>query len=137
MITSLSAYKKMIEASIGANPGQRTQGNDLPSNRDLAGPSAGGSPDAVDLSASHDVFTAVDSFFNQGNSARFEDYNNLSSGDKQQFMKIVSALASSGYMGYEELVVNHKIEHHEILDRVVDQRLQHARVYDESKEKIR
>jgi hypothetical protein len=140
MITSLSAYKAMIEASIGTSAVQRAKsGNDIPSNLDIVGSSAktdSQSADAVsvDISASSDVFGAVDSYFNLGNSGRFEDYHKLSAEDKQQFMKIVSALASAGYMGYEELVVNNKVERHEILNQVGDQRLHKAWVYDESKD---
>lgn len=144
MITALSAYKAMIEASTAGNTGQK-----LETKESTASPSdsvslstraavvpGGGIPDtdSIDISASQDVFTAVDNFFNLGKSNRFDDFHKLSREDKETFVKIVAELAKAGYMGYEELVVNKKVERHEVLDKVVDQRLRGSRVYDNSKD---
>lgn len=141
MITALSAYQAMIDASASGKTVRR-EGKDASSVDSVVSLSkraqqtdgaTSQDADSVEISASKDVYTAVDSFFNLGKSARFEDFHNLSREDKEIFVKIVAELAKSGYMGYEELVVNNKVERHEALDKVVDQRLRGAKVYDESK----
>ncbi len=105
---------------------QVTQNHSVQSGRDSAV--------SVDLSVSHDVFTAVDNFYNLGRSGRFDSFHSLSPEDKEQFVKIVAELAKSGYVGFEELVVNKKVERHDISSQIGDQRLRSARVYDNSKE---
>ena len=145
MITTLSAYKEMIAASSGgkSNP-QLLRGQDATSGTaDPAAPTTehavemtgGKMIDAVsvELSASHDVFSAVDNYFNLGRSGRFDTFHKLSPEDKEQFVKIVAELAKAGYIGYEELIVNKKLERHEILSQIGDRRLRDARVYDGSK----
>lgn len=95
------------------------------------------SPEAalsVDFSVSQDVFGAVNDFFNLGKSGRFDAFHSLSPDDKEQFVKIVAELAKSGYVGFEELLVNKKVERHEISSQIGNQRLRLARVYDNSKE---
>jgi len=89
---------------------------------------------SVDFSVSHDVFSAVDDFFNLGKTGRFDTFHALSPDDKEQFVKIVAELAKSGYVGFEELIVNKKVERHEITSQIGDQRLRLARVYDNSQE---
>jgi hypothetical protein len=145
MITSLSAYKEMITAASGGKPdpqlrrreGVASAGTDpvasLPGRDDRASDDKAIDAVSVDLSASHDVFSAVDSYFNLGKSGRFDAFHKLSAEDKEQFVKIVAELAKSGYIGYEELIVNKKIERHEILSQIGDRRLDNARVYDSSK----
>ena len=95
-----------------------------------------GSDDAlsVEFSVSRDMFTAVDDFFNLGKSGRFDAFHALSPEDKEQFVKIVAELAKSGYVGYEELIVNKKVERHEVASQIGNRRVRHARVYDNSKE---
>lgn len=88
---------------------------------------------SVDFSVSRDVFSAVDDFYNLGKSGRFDAFHSLSPADKEQFVKIVAELAKSGYVGYEELIINKKVERHEVTTQVADRRTQHARVYDNSK----
>jgi hypothetical protein len=143
MITALSTYKDMIEASLSGNAGQQLQkagsAGSAASSSELTGKLAAGSTDAgfVDISASHDVFTAVDSYFNLSSSGRFDDFHKLSPDDKEQFVRIVGELAKLGYVGYEEFVVDHKVERHEILNQMGDQRLRGAKLYDASKHRIR
>lgn len=100
-------------------------------------PSASESAVSVDFSVSHDVFSAVDDFFNLGKSGRFNSFHSLSPEDKEQFVTIVAELAKSGYVGFEELLVNKKVERHEITSQISDQRLRLARVYDSSKDRLR
>lgn len=100
-------------------------------------PSASDNAVSVDFSVSHDVFSAVDDFFNLGKSGRFNSFHSLSPEDKEQFVKIVAELAKSGYVGFEELLVNKKVERHEITSQIGDQRLRLARVYDSSKDRLR
>jgi len=142
MITTLSAYKEMIFASSGGKSQlQLRENQNLASGGtdpvvELAGQmSDHKSIDAfsVELSASHDVFSAVDDFYNLGRSDRFEAFHKLSPEEKEQFVKIVAELAKSGYVGYEELIVNNKVERHEIVSQIGDYRLRNARVYDRSK----
>jgi hypothetical protein len=89
--------------------------------------------DNIDLSVSHDVFSAVDNFFNMGRSGRFDAFHNLSPDDKEQFVRIVAELAKSGYMGFEELIVKNKVERHDVANQMGDERLHGAKVYDVSK----
>lgn len=105
-------------------------------NKSIA-PSASDSSVSVDFSVSHDVFSAVDDFFNLGKSGRFNSFHSLSPEDKEQFVTIVAELAKSGYVGFEELLVNKKVERHEITSQIGDQRLRLARVYDSSKDHLR
>ena len=145
MITTLSAYKEMILASSGGKSDIKLRnGQSIVS--DSAGPVApsyepasliphniGLDAVSVELSASHDVFSAVDDFYNLGRSGRFDAFHKLSPEDKEQFVKIVAELAKSGYIGYEELIVDKKVERHEIVSQIGDDRLRNARVYDRSK----
>ena len=100
MISTLSAYKEMILASASSNAGQRLKGGETAATAadpaalvpKAAGMVASGSPSdavSVELSASHDVFNAVDSYFNLGRSGRFDDFHKLSREDKEQFVKIM------------------------------------------------
>lgn len=144
MITTLTAFKEMIAASFveksrvqpGVNRGVMS-GN---AEADAAAGQVGVATEAtatdavsVELSASYDVFSAVDSFFNLGRTGRFDAFHALSPDDKEQFVKIVAELAKSGYIGYEELIVNKKVERHEVLSQIGDHRLEKARVYDGNK----
>jgi hypothetical protein len=145
MITTLSAYKEMIFAFSGERSQPQLRGNQnmasagtdpVPFSPEFAGQMIDNkSIDAVsvELSASHDVFSAVDDFYNLGRSGRFGAFHKLSPEEKEQFVKIVAELAKSGYVGYEELIVNNKVERHEIVSQIGDDRLRNARVYDRSK----
>ena len=132
MIATIAAYKEAIMASSGdklrSAPAVSTAGQ--ASSISHAPPSDAVS---VDLSVSHDVFSAVDNYFNMGSSGRFDAFHSLNRADKEQFIKIVAELARSGYMGYEELVVNKKVERHEISTQIGDHRLENARLYDRPK----
>jgi len=146
MITTLSALRDQMLS--GAETASRSQ---LQANRQLRQQGAAdsqtlsptadsqainpGANDAVsvEFSVSRDVFSAVDDFYNLGKSGRFDAFHSLSPADKEQFVKIVAELAKSGYVGYEELIVNKKVERHEVTTQVADRRVQHARVYDNSK----
>jgi hypothetical protein len=124
MITKLSSYTAMIDASLST-----TKKNAASS----AAAASGLAPaDSVDISASSDVFGAVDSFFDLGKSNRFEDFHKLSPADQEKFIQIVATLSKSGYAGYQELKVGGQIERHDVLDEVVDERVRGARVYDET-----
>jgi len=145
MITTLSAYKEMIFAPTGERSQPQLNGHQniasgvtdpVASETELVGQIMDNKRiDAVsvELSALHDVFSAVDNFYNLGRSGRFDAFHKLSPEDKEQFVKIVAELAKTGYVGYEELIVNNKVERHEIVSQIGDNRLRNARVYDRSK----
>jgi len=145
MITSLSAYKAIIGTPASGNTDKRGDNvissldSDIPLSRGAQKVDGGSSPEAdpVEISVSREVFTAVDSFFNLGKSGRFDDFHNLSREEQEQFVKIVAELAKTGYMGYEELTVNKKVERHDVLNQIGDQRLRSAELYDQSRNKIR
>lgn len=143
MVTTISAYKEIIPATptaksgqlvgkgAGINPSGKVDSNVIV---ELAGKILNQeSSDNVDLSVSHDVFSAVDDFYNMGRSGRFDAFHKLSPDDKEQFVRIVAELAKSGYMGFEELVVKNKVERHDVANQMGDDRLRGARVYDASK----
>ncbi|BCG46289.1 hypothetical protein GEOBRER4_n1079 [Citrifermentans bremense] len=140
MIQALTAYKAIMEASAIVKPAKRedkaASGVDALSALlgDVAGvgDAASAGPEFVNISTSQDVFSAVDSFFNLGSSSRFDGFHNLSREDKESFVKIVAELAKAGYMGYEELRVDNKLERHEIANQMGDQRLRGAKVYDDA-----
>ena len=108
MITPHSAYTEVISPSSGERSQPRLRGNQniasggadaIPSEAELAGQVAGNKTlDAVsvELSASHDVFSAVDDFYDLGRSGRFDAFHKLSPEDKEQFVKMVAQLAQSG-----------------------------------------
>ncbi|WP_136524945.1 hypothetical protein [Geomonas ferrireducens] len=128
MISALAAYKAMILGST------TDTGSAKPSHKRDGGADATADADLVNISTSQDVFTAVDNFFNLGASNRFDAFHKLSPNDKEQFVQIVADLAKSGYMGYEELVVNKKVERHDLENKIGDDRIRGARVYDRAKE---
>lgn len=138
MISAISAYRAMMESPASDRSAKRAASGTSEISRiaALSGTdnevSGGSGPhgDFVDISASKDVFTAVESFFNLGKKNRFEDFHNLSPSDKEQFVMIVAELAKSGHVGYEELIVNNKIERHEVTDKIADERVRGAKVYD-------
>lgn len=138
MIRALSAYKAIMEASAIDKPARRDD-RIAPGSGTLAALSNDGAEvsaaaadhDFINISTSQDVFSAVDDFFNLGSSNRFDGFHNLSREDKESFVKIVAELAKAGYMGYEELMVDHKLEKHEIAHQIGDQRLRGAKVYDD------
>ena len=146
MITTLSALREQMLSGPETASGSQLQANRRLRQQDTADVQNQSSttdsqalkPDSsdavsVEFSVSRDVFTAVDDFFNLGKSGRFDAFHSLSPADKEQFVKIVAELAKSGYVGYEELIVNKKVERHEVTTQVADRRVQHARVYDNSK----
>ena len=57
----------------------------------------------------------------------------LSPEDKEQFVKMVAELSKSGYLGYQEFIVNHKVERHEVVSQIGDERLRNAHVFDRGK----
>lgn len=144
MISSISAYKEMLLSSSGGNAGQQLRKTSENGTAGRVGPESAGQTgrpvvdnvnavDSVELSVSRDVFSAVDDFFNLGRSGRFDAFHKLSRDDKEQFVKIVAELAKAGYVGYEELIVNKKVEKHGVLNQVGDDRLHNAKVYDRPK----
>jgi hypothetical protein len=138
MISALSAYKAMILDSASGKSDAKV--NAPASNTTVPDGDAGNSAipaDLVNISSSQDVFSAVDSFFDFGKSNRFDDFHKLSAKDKEQFVQIVADLAKAGYMGYEELVVNKKVERHDLENKIGDQRIRGAKVYDNAKDSRR
>jgi len=102
----------------------------------LAASQAGETPDkapvTLNLSASKDVFGAVDDFFNLGKEGRLDAYNALGPEEKEQFIQIVAKLAKNGYMGYEILDINGHPEKHDVDLQISDERTRNAPIYDES-----
>ncbi len=94
----------------------------------------GGAKEAVkiSLSASSDVFKAVDSFYNMGEGDRLSAYGNLSESDKAEFLKVVASLSKSGYMGYEVLKINGQPEKHDIDMQIGDEETYDAPLYPDS-----
>jgi hypothetical protein len=89
-------------------------------------------PAVINEAGSSDVFGAVDSFFNLGNSGRLNSYYNLSDKDKESFVKIVSELMKQGYVGYEILEIDGQPEKHSIESQIGDERVKNAKLYDET-----
>ncbi|GFO64605.1 hypothetical protein M1B72_16005 [Geomonas paludis] len=138
MISALSAYRAMIlESAKGKDAVKEKSPVAAASMPAGSEESSAADADLVNISTSQDVFSAVDSFFNLGASNRFDAFHKLSPQDKEQFVQIVADLAKAGYMGYEELVVNNKVERHDLENKIGDQRIRGARVYDSSHESKR
>lgn len=144
MISTIDAYKEMVLASATGKANQQLRKATDNAVSGIAGLLRVELPDktsntketdafSVNMSVSKDVFTAVDNFFNMGRSGRFDAFHTLSPEDMESFVKIVAELAKSGYMGYEELVVNKKVERHEMTTQIGDDRLRGARVYNRPK----
>ena len=98
-------------------------------------PLATGTGDRVTLShsTSANLLSAVDNVYNLNGPRQLDSYRKLSADDKKQFVQIVSALATTGYMGYEDLVVKNRVERHNATTEIGDQRLHGARVYRDPK----
>ena len=143
MIAALAAYKETLALAAESNAGQTAK---KMGNASLEGCEPRSSPnpnektaegfapgaDSVDTSASPNVFSAVDSFFNLGNSNRFDDFHKLSPKDQEQFVKMVAEIAKAGCVGYEEYVVNGRVERHDVTTSMADPRLHGARIYNSS-----
>jgi hypothetical protein len=125
MISALTAYKDMIQSSAAG----KTLAQLRKDQANAVGGANAPAADAVDLSVSSEVFSAVDSYLNLNKQGRFDSFHKLSPQDKEQFVKIVAALAQAGYVGYEELVVNKKVEKHDATTQIGDERLHGAKVY--------
>ncbi len=84
----------------------------------------------VDFSASHDVFAAVDKFFDLNSPGKLETLNSLSPEEKGQALKMVVELTKKGFVGYETLRLdNNKVERHDVIMEIGDDRLRNAHVY--------
>lgn len=83
----------------------------------------------TDFSAERDVFKAVDDFFDMSRPARFSGVRHLGTAGREQFYRMVGTLLMHGYVGYETLVVNKKVERHDLTLQVGDRRLKGARPY--------
>ncbi len=111
-------------------PGSAAPSGTAPRDTTARKPPPGGDAVAVDLSASHDVFAAVDKFFDLNSPGKLETFNSLSPDEKGQALKMVAELGKRGYVGYETLLVNNqKVERHDIIMEIGDDRLRNARVY--------
>jgi len=142
MITTLSTYGEVVSPSSGESSQPQLRGKQniasgatdaVPAEAKVAGQvmdSKTVDAASVELSASHDVFSAVDNFYNLGRSGRFDAFHKLSPEDKEQFVKMVAELSKSGYLGYQEFIVNHKVERHEVVSQIGDERLRNAHVFD-------
>lgn len=142
MITTLNGLREMMLTTADAKVQAQSRTSQQVQNQENTDPkglspvkekSAPEDAVSVELSVSHDVFSAVDDFFNLGTSGRFDAFHALAPKDKEQFVKIVAELAKSGYVGYEELIINNKVERHEVTSQIADRRAQQAKVYDNSK----
>ena len=142
MITTLTGLREMMLTTADSKVQTQSRTSQHVQNQKNADPaelstakeqSAPEDAVSVELSVSRDVFSAVDDFFNLGKSGRFDAFHALEPKNKEQFVKIVAELAKSGYVGYEELIVNKKVERHEVTTQIADRRSQLAKVYDNSK----
>ena len=107
----------------------RSHDDAIPFNPGASGTASTVTPQATSLSAHPDVFSAVESFFDLNRSGRFDQVQALPAEERRQFYKIVGTLLMNGYIGYETLVVDHKIERHDVTLQIGDRRLRHARIY--------
>jgi len=145
MITTPSAYTETISPASDENAQPQRLGKQIsasggsdaiPAEASLAGQTLDGKTlgaASVELSVSQDVFAAVDDFYNLGASGRFEAFHRLSPEGKEQFVRMVAKLSQSGYVGYEERLVNHKVERHDVVAAIGDDRLRDAPVLDWAK----
>ena len=83
----------------------------------------------AELSAGGDVFKAVDDFFDLSRPGRFDGVLKLDRAARNQFYKMVGSLLMNGYVGYETLIVNNKVERHDLVLQIGDDRLKQARPY--------
>ena len=84
----------------------------------------------VNLSMSGNVMDAVDNMFNLGQHSG-SGTNKLSREEQDQALKIAGELLKNGYIGYEWLRVGNKIERHDVVMEIGDDRLRNARPYRE------
>jgi len=86
--------------------------------------------DSAEISNSAKAFKKIDSFLNLGKSRSFT-LDEMSPGEKKEFLKMLSALLQKGIIGYEELEVDGKREKHFIVTQIGDQRLKGAKLYND------
>jgi len=84
------------------------------------------------VSLTSNVFKKVESFMNAGSSKDIL-LNDLSPDEKEQFLKILSALLKEGIIGYEILEVNGKPEKYFLVNQLGNSRLYGAKRYPHGK----
>ncbi len=98
------------------------------SNKIGLGGSSGSKLDSLEISASGKAFKKIDDFLNLGKPDRL-DTNDLNPAEKEEFLKMLSALLKKGIIGYEVLEVNGKPEKHYIVNQIGDERIKGAKLY--------
>lgn len=88
--------------------------------------------DTIEISNSTRAFMKVNDFLNLGKPDRL-DTSDMSTGEKKEFLKMLSELLKRGIVGYEELEVDGKKEKHFIVNQIGNHRLDDAKLYREKK----
>lgn len=87
--------------------------------------------DVVEISDTAKAFARVDDFLNLGKPDRLNT-DDMTPGEKEEFLKMLSILLKKGVVGYEMLEVDGKPEKHFIVSQIGDERLYDAKLYDEN-----
>ncbi len=87
--------------------------------------------DTIEISDTSRAFSKLNDFMNLGKSFSLSDINDMSPGEKEEFLKMLSTLLKEGVVGYEELEVNGQKEKHFIVNQIGDQRIYGAERYED------
>ncbi|MBI9072566.1 MAG: hypothetical protein JEY94_13270 [Melioribacteraceae bacterium] len=85
--------------------------------------------DSLNISNSANAFKKIDDFLNLGKPDRL-NMDNLSDGEKEEFLKMLSTLLKEGIVGYEYLEVDGKKEKHFIVNQLKNDRIRGAKLWD-------
>lgn len=84
--------------------------------------------DQLSISNTSKAFMKLENFLNLGRPDRLNT-DDLSDGERDEFLKMLSALLKKGIVGFEELEVNGRKEKHYIVTQIGDARLRGAKLY--------
>jgi len=84
--------------------------------------------DSIEISDSAKVISNIDKFFNLSDPDRL-NLSDMNESEKKEFYNTLGNLLKKGFMGYETLKVNGKVEKHFIETEIGDERLKGAKPY--------
>ena len=84
--------------------------------------------DKIEISNTSKAFDKLNDFMNLGKPGRM-DISDLSSEEREEFLKMLSDLLKNGIIGYEVREVDGKPEKHFIVNQIGDKRLYGTKLY--------
>jgi len=88
--------------------------------------------DSIEISNTSKAFNKLTNFLNLGKKDRL-NIDDLNKEEKQEFLKMLTALIKKGIVGYEILEINGKPEKHYIVNQIGDSRTRNAKIFNKKR----